>query len=415
MGIRERILALTVLAAGFCSPSYAAFNLPAYEGDLKTQVEFRENLNDHDEIPFDNYLRLDIRDLPLNSTLHFYGKLWKDLGYGDDWRIDAYQLNLEVKLGSRTITLGRQFISEGFETHVADAVKCENRLKNGLRYTFYFGRPRDFEPISTNGEDLLWGAKLDYKGFFLAYENLRDDGNLKKSSFSAGFFRELNRYLSLYSRGEFDVKSGNFIEGEIGASVKPTKRLRADFEVSYYDPTFTFHDREYLDPIFELFSSGRQLRFKESVYYDLSDDWQFYQSYSYSDLQRSGNDDGHLFKAGFIRDTWLKNGWRFYGSFNYADSWLGTLRGIEAGFDKWLSAKLSFSGVANVARYDKVTYGKQWADSFFLSAKYSIDEFKTLEIGIEDRENEDFDRDTRLMFRFNYLFFGPRATKEEGR
>jgi len=415
VGIRDRILALTVLAAGLCSPlvSKAAVKVPSYEGDLKTQIEFRENLDGHDEIPFDNYLRLDIRDLPHNSTLYFYGRLWKDLGYGDDWDIDLYQLYLEVPIGSRKITVGRQFISEGFETHVADAIKCENRLKNGLRYTFYLGKPRDFEPISKSGDDLIWGAKLDYKGFFLAYENFRDDGHLAKSSIAGGFLKKVNRYFDLYSRIEFDTNSGNFIEGELGTVIYPVRKARMELEVSYYDPSFTFHDKEYLDPIFELFSSGRQLRFTESIYYELSEDWEVYQSYSYSDFQRRGDDDGHLLKVGFVRDTWLKNGWRFYGSFNYADSWLGNLKGIEAGFDRWLNSKLSFSGVADIARYDKKTYGKQWADSFFISAKYSIDEFKSIEFGIEDRENEDFDRDTRLMFRFNYLFFGPKVHKED--
>ncbi len=417
MGIRERILALTVLAAafGFPSSSQASIDVPSYEGDLKTQIEFRENLDDHDEIPFDNYLRLDIRDLPHNSTLYFYGRLWKDLGYGDDWDIDLYQLYLEVPIKNRTITIGRQFISEGFETHVADAIKCENRLKNGIRYTFYIGKPRNFEPLSNTGDDLIWGAKLDYRGFFLAYENLRDDGYLAKSSVAAGFLRKINKYIDLYSRAEFDLNSGNFVEGELGATIYPFDKLRAELEVSYYDPTFTFHEDEYLDPIFELFSSGRQLRFTESIYYEISEDWQLYQSYSYSDFQRKGDDDGHLLKVGFVRDTWLKNGWRIFGSFDYADSWLGDLKGIEAGFNKWVNSKLSFNGVANIARYDKETYGKQWADSFFLSARYTIDEFKFVELGIEDRENEDFDRDTRLMVRFNYLFFGPKVHKEDGR
>ena len=207
----EKVTALVGIGIGLlAAPSLAAVNIPSFEGELKTQIEFRQDVYDRDSIPFDNYLKLDVRDLKGNSELHFYGKLWKDLGYGTDWDLDLYQLYVEVPTKDRksTLYIGRQFISEGFETYIADAVKLDSSLKNGLKYTIYLGKPRFFEPNSPSGDDLLLGFKVDYKGYYLGFENVRDDGKVKKSSFVLGNYKYLSEKLAQYSRLEVDVAHG---------------------------------------------------------------------------------------------------------------------------------------------------------------------------------------------------------------
>ena len=415
MGIER--LALAAVGAGLLiTNTHAAINVPGFETELKTQIEFREDIYDRDSIPFDNYLKVDIRDLK-GTELHFYGKLWKDLGYGTDWDIDLYQLYVEVPLNKErnsVLTIGRQFLSEGFETYVVDAVKFTNRLRNGFRYTFYFGKPRFFEPNTPDGDDLIAGFKFDYKGYYLGFEHLRDDGKVKKSSFVFGNYRYLTKTLAQYSRIEVDVAHGELSNFNLGFNYFPTKRLRFNTEVEYYDNSYLYDDKTVPeDRIFYLFSPlGRELRLTQSAYYDITKRWQIFGSYTITDLQRNGKDNGYLTKLGAIRDTWFENGLRMYGALLYQNSWIGILRGVELGFTKYVCKKFTLGGTAQIARYDKVTYGKQWASAYYLKGTYQTSEFSNLEFGVDFRNNEDFDHDLRLILRYNLLFWGGEGKKE---
>jgi len=410
VGIGKRALALGlgigILSAG---GAVAAVKIPGYEGELKTQIEFREDVYDRDTIPFDTYLKLDVRDLKGNSELHFYGKLWKDLGYGTDWDADLYQLYLEVPLKkdrSSLLTIGRQFLSEGFETYVADAVKYTHRLNKEFRYTFYFGKPRSFEPGVRTGDDLLLGGKFEYRNLFFGVEHLRNDGEVQKTSLLLGNYSYLTKKLVQFSRLEYDAANGQFVSANLGINYFYSNRLRLTSEVEYYDGSYTY-DGRVEDPIFANFSpQGRELRFTQSGYYQLNNVWSLFGSYTYTDTQRSGKDGGHLLKVGAVRDTWFTEGLRAFGALLYQNSWIGILRGVELGFTKYLCRKISLTGRVDIARYDKITYGKQWANAYYLKGTYQTTEFSNLEFGIDYRKNEDFDRDLRLILRYNLLFWG---------
>ena len=410
MGIGKRALALG-LGIGLLSAGggQAAVKLPGYEGELKTQIEFREDIYDRDSIPFDNYLNLDIRDLKGNSELHFYGKLWKDLGYGTDWDVDLYQLYVDIPLKkdrSSLLSIGRQFLSEGFETYVADAVRYSHRLNKDFRYVFYIGKPRSFEPGVKTGDDFLLGAKFEYKNYFFGFENLRNDGKVQKTALLFGNYSYLTKKLVQYSRIEADVAHGELISANLGFNYFHNSRLRLNTEFEYYDGSYTYSGR-IADPIFANFSpNGRELRLTQSAYYHLNSVWQLFGSYTLTDIQRSGKDNGHLIKVGAIRDTWFTEGLRAFGALLYQNSWIGILRGAEFGFTKYLCKKISLTGRVDIARYDKITYGKQWANAYYLKGTYQTTEFSNLEFGIDLRRNEDFDRDLRLIIRYNLLFWG---------
>ncbi len=417
MGIGKRALALG-LGIGLLSTSgsLAALKLPGYEGEVKTQIEFRQDVYDRDSIPFDNYLKLDIRDLKGNSELHFYGKLWKDLGYGTDWDVDLYQVYVDVPLKkdrSSLLSIGRQFISEGFETYIADSIKYSHRLNKDFKYVFYIGKPRWFEPGVKSGDDFLTGIKFEYKNYFFGFEHLRDDGKVKKTAVSIGNYSYLTKKLVQFSRLEFDLAHGEFLNGNLGFNYFPNRKLRLTTEVEYYDGSY-YYDGRIEDPIFSNFSSqGRELRFTQSAYYELNKVWSLFGSYTGTDIQKNGKDNGHLIKVGAIRDTWFSEGLRTYGALLYQNSWIGILRGVELGFTKYLCEKLSLSGRVDVARYDKVTYGKQWANSYYLKGTYQATEFSNFEFGIDYRKNEDFDRDLRLILRYNLLFWGGEEKRVE--
>ena len=80
-----------------------------------------------------------------------------------------------------------------------------------------------------------------------------------------------------------------------------------------------------------------------------------------------------------------------------------------------MNSKLTLSGTADVAHYDKITYGKQWANALYLKGTYQVTDFSNFELGVENRVNEDFDRDTRVILRYNYLFFGGKDKSKEER
>jgi len=412
----ERLTIAAGLGIGLLTAqSLAAVTVPGFEGELKTQIEFRQDVYDRDSIPFDNYLKLDLRDLKGNSELHFYGKLWKDLGYGTDWNLDLYQLYVDVPLNKeRTsiLSVGRQFISEGFETYVADAIKIDTNLKNGVSYTVYLGKPRFFEPNTHSGDDLLFGFKVDYKGYYLGFEHLRDDGKVKKSSFVFGNYKYLTEDLAQYSRLEIDTAHGELTDASLGFNYFPTKRLRLNTELEYYDGSYTYDGGIREDRIFYLFSpNGRELRFTQSVYYDVTKHWQLFGNATLTDVQRNGKDNGYLTKIGAVRDTWFENGLRAYGALLYQNSWIGIMRGVELGFTKYICEKLTLNGTADIARYDKITYGKQWATAYYLRGTYQTSEFSNLELGVDYRNNEDFDHDLRLILRYNLLFWGGTGEK----
>ncbi len=417
MGIDKKVLTLG-LGAGlfFSSAALSAVNLPGYEGELKTQVEFRQDIYDEDSVPFDSYLKLDIRDLKGESTLHFYGKLWKDLGYGTDTDVDIYQIYVEIPFrhSNSSLLVGRQFISEGFETYVADAVKFQQTLSNGFRYVFYLGKPRFFEPKVHDGDDFLAGVKFEYKGYFFGVEHLRNDGHVKKTSLVAGSYTYLSKNLVSYSRFELDTAHGEFVEANLGFNYFPTRKLRLNVEFGYADYSYRYDDYYYEDPVFSMFSpEGRELRLTQSAYYDLSKEWQLFETLTITDIQREGKDNGELLKLGVIRDRWFEKGLRTHAAFLYQNSWIGILRGVEFGFTKWLCKKFTLSGLIDIARFDKVTYGKQWADAYYLKGTYNVTEFSSFELGVDYRRNEDFDRDARVILRYNYLFWGGSGKREK--
>ena len=405
MGI-ARLGFLIVAITTVTSTAYGAITLPSYEGEVKSQIQFRQDVYNHDSTPFDTYLKLDIKDIGNGTDLYFYGKLWKDFGYGTNWDLDLYQLYARIPYPHSFLTVGRQFISEGFETYTADAVKFTYYSDSGIRSTFYIGKPRYFEPNTYSGDDLIGGFKVDYNGFYFGFENVRDDGSVKKSSFVFGTYRPFSYDASYYSRLEVDVAHGELTDFVGGVNYYPG-RWRFNFETEFYNPDYTYGNDKEEDPIFSMFSPlGRELRFTESAYYTLSSEWQFYQRYTFSDLQVPGKDNGHMLKVGFINDRWFSQGLRTTGAIIYQNSWMGILRGVEFSFNKWLSKKFSVSGIADVARYDKITYGKQWANAFYLKGTYRPTDFSSFEVGLDYRKNEDFDRDVRIMFRYDCLFWG---------
>lgn len=404
------------LGVGFLmNISQAAVRVSGFEGELKTQIEFREDVYDRDTIPFDNYLKLDLKDVK-GTDIHFYGKLWKDLGYGTDWDVDLYQLYVVVPINkgkNGIFTVGRQFISEGFETYVADALKVTNNLKNGIRYTFYLGKPRFFEPETPDGDNFLAGFKFDYKGYYLGFEHVRDEGKVKKSAFVLGDYKYLTKKLSQYARLELDTAHGEVVNANIGFNYFPVNRLRLNTELEFYDGSYFYDGNLPENRIFYLFSpEGRELRFTQSAYFDLNKKWQLFGSCSLTDLQTYGKDNGYLVKVGTVRDTWFNNGLRAYGALLYQNSWLGILRGVELGFTKYVLKGLTLSGTAQVARYDKITYGRQWSSAYYLKGTYQTTEFSNLEFGVDYRNNEDFNHDLRLIFRYNFLFWGGKGEEK---
>jgi hypothetical protein len=244
------------LGVGFLmNISQAAVRVSGFEGELKTQIEFREDVYDRDTIPFDNYLKLDLKDVK-GTDIHFYGKLWKDLGYGTDWDVDLYQLYVVVPINkgkNGIFTVGRQFISEGFETYVADALKVTNNLKNGIRYTFYLGKPRFFEPETPDGDNFLAGFKFDYKGYYLGFEHVRDEGKVKKSAFVLGDYKYLTKKLSQYARLELDTAHGEVVNANIGFNYFPVNRLRLNTELEFYDGSYFYDGNLPENRIFYLF------------------------------------------------------------------------------------------------------------------------------------------------------------------
>jgi hypothetical protein len=418
VGINRQVLAVAMGAGIAFSQGFAEVKPPGYEVELKTQIEFREDVYEDDSFPFDTYLKVDIRDLDSRTDFHFYGKLWKDFGYGTDWDVSAYQIYLDVSLPEvkSRLSVGRQFISEGFETWIADAFKLEGELDDRITYTFYIGKPRTFEANDRNGDDFLGGFKLNYKTYFLALEHLRDDGYVKKSALAFGNFNTIGRATSWYTRTELDFHHGEFIGFTAGLNYALGKKVRANSEFEYYDQSYTYDSLKSADSIFTLFSpQGRELRLTQSLYYDLAEGWQLHGSYSAVDIQRRGKDNSHILKLGVVRDRWFEEGLRSHAYLLYENGWMGILRGVEIGFTKWLSSKVTLTGSADIARYDKVTYGKQWANAFYIKGTYQVDDFSNLELGVDYRRNEDFDSDTRLILRYNYLFWGslPERKKKE--
>ncbi len=420
VGIGRRALTLGLgvglLSAGSAN---AAIKIPGYEAEVKTQIEFRQDVYDRDTIPFDNYLKLDLRDLKGNSELHFYGKLWKDLGYGTDWDIDLYELYLEVpvkKDRSSLLTIGRQFLSEGFETFVADAIKYSHKVNKDFKYVFYLGKPRSFEPKVRTGDDFLAGFKFEYKNYFFGFEHLRDNGKVKKSSFAVGNYSYIRKNLAQYSRLEIDSAHGELVDASLGYYYFPNRKLRLNGEVEYYNGSYTYDGGKVEDPIFYTFSPyGRELRITQSAYYQISKDWQAYGSYTFTDLQTPDKDNGHLLKVGLIKDNWFSQGLRVFGALLYQNSWIGILRGLEVGFTKYINEKFSLIGQADVGRYNKITYGKQWATAYYLLGTYQTTEFSNLQLGIDFRQNEDFNHDLRVIVRYNLLFWGGKEKREEAK
>ncbi len=417
MGIDRAVLTLGLGTVLLFSPTaLSAVKLPGYEGEVRTQIEFRQDIYEDDSVPFDTYLKLDIRDLKGNSTLHFYGKLWKDLGYGTDADVDLYQVYLEIpfRTSNSKLFIGRQFISEGFETYVADAIKFQQTLSNGFRYVFYIGRPRFFEPKVQDGDDFIAGAKLEYKGYFFGIEHLRDDGRVKKTAFVVGNYTYLSKKLVSYSRFEFDTAHGEFVEADVGFNYFPTRKLRLGLEFAYTDYSYHYDGFYSEDPIFSMFSpEGRELRLSQSAYYDVSKEWQLFETLTLTDVQRDGKDSGELLKIGVIRDRWFEEGMRTHAALLYQNSWIGILKGVELGFTKWFCRKFTLSGLVDIARFDKITYGEQWANAYYLKGTYNITEFSNFELGVDYRRNEDFDRDARVILRYNYLFWGGSGKREK--
>jgi len=393
----------TLFVAMIPAIAFASVKQPAFEGDLNMQIQVREDIHSKEMIPFDTYLRMDVKDLE-GTDLHFYAKLWKDLGVGTEWNADWYDLSVSFNSANNVlITLGRQFLMGAVRATTADAIRVSAKFGD-FKGTVYFGKPRVFEELARTGDDAIAGFKIEAGNYFFGFEHFREDGKVRDSSFVAGLNKKVFNGALGYGRLELDTAHGELSEALAGIQLVE-KKYGAWVETSFEDKSYTYKGRE-RDPIFSAFTSGRVLRLSQGFNYDIGNNWKILESASVSDLQRDNNDNAYNVSLGVVKDEWTDKGWKFNLSFFYSDSWLGTLRGITAGFDLALIKNLFLNGRFDVARYRKVTYGSQWANNFYVSGKYWFGKFSNFELGLDYVENEDFDHEFRFLLRLNYIFWG---------
>lgn len=401
-------------------PCSAAFAF-SYDFSYELLSQVRENRAGQREVPINNYIGLELGDMPKEFSFTTNARILADpTRNSEHFAFDLYQAALHVEPVKEVLQLdgGRLWFVDGFSVETMDSVVVSVLPKDWhVGLTFYGGLPRSVEIGDFNPpvQSLIAGTRLSlqdvedtyvelsakYKKVNMRQTNYRQNDSIHVGISGMHEFSKVKSTPSIYGNVEYNI-AGKVLEvGTLGFDIYPHWRLALNFEGNYFNTDRQSDENS----LFETFDSGDIIEGRQSIELKLTKGFRFFEEFAYQrfSVTGRGSENGYLAEAG-LGNYWKKGKFSTALSYYFQKNYGGTVNGaflelINTYFKGW-TAKASF----DYSRYSKLLNRNGTAYSVVAGASYEFTDFATLYLGGEYNRNVWYNNDIRGTLDFTLHF-----------
>lgn len=378
--------------------------------------QVRKNINNKTELPLNTYLGFSANAPEAYVATEVNLRFFRDMKLKIN-DFDLYQTVLHVRpVDAFELSVGRQFISQGFATEVIDGFKAMLMPDSYVDVAIYSGVPRNAEIGDFRKNDgLTTGASVTMKnvpgtqgGIHADWRRYRIRDNMGRFNNSLFVGADLSHDFGgkvkpkPYGLIEYNVTGRVTETGTVGLDIYPHPRFGLNIEGDYYNVDRNSAKRTILG----LLTKGRTMSAGGAATVTIIPDWlDFVANGSYqritthSGLKRNGYLMGASFQLSIDSiGMYLEPGYFFARSFG------GTLHEGTFSLHEQFFKDLYASVDVDMATYKKITNNNDKAFGVTFWSGYQVVKGLWLSGGGEFNRNNEFNKEFRASFKVSYNF-----------
>jgi hypothetical protein len=392
-------------------------------GESSTIFRMRTTIDDKNLFPAYEYFRLNMVDNRSDgSAFTFYLGAWGRGDLGDkssnnrtDGDLQYAFLSYRAPKNNTTVSIGRQFISEGVATERVDGLYMRNDFKYGIGASAFVGNSVITEPSADpdyQGGSLIYGTRVsqsDKKYYTVGLSALKSEsGNKNRYREEEGFDIWLHpiQQIDLTGRSTYNSITNGWMENSYDLSIVPMDSLRIvtdfshinlkDYLANVTTPVFGFNA---LNPLWKINEKqtavGISAAFTGIKNVTVTGDYKFYSYDQSGDASYFGGKASYSLPENFVVGAGIH---RMQGDTD-------KLRYSE--FRAFASKKMGHADLTideiNI-NYDKSINGVR--NSYTLTGAVGYELSHKLKVGadVEYSKNPDFDNEVRGLIKVIYTF-----------
>ncbi len=388
----------------------------SYSGEANTIFRMRTTVDKKDLFPAYEYLRLNMTDNRSDgSGVSFYLGAWGRVDLGDRSSNDRTESDLQygyltyrAPQNNTTVTVGRQFISEGVATEKVDGLYLHNDFDYGIGLSAFFGNSviteTDAQKSYQTG-NVIYGTRISQankKYYTIGLSALKSSDTREEEGLDL-WLRPLQQ-IDLTGRSTYNSITHGWMEQSYAASYAPLSTLRfgADFaHINFKDYLYnmTTPALSIINPLWK--SNEQQTAVGVSTAYTAIKNLMLAADYKFYSYDQSGDASYFGGKASYSLPENLVVG----GGIHRMKGDNEKLRYVET--RAFVSKKISHADLtidAISVNYDKTINGIRNSYAITGAAGYEINRKLKVGADIEYSRNPDFDNEVRALIKATYTF-----------
>ncbi|UCF30371.1 MAG: hypothetical protein JSV26_09945 [bacterium] len=392
-------LSVVVVASVLFPLSHACADF-RLRGDAVTHLEWYDDPQGDEALPFYQYLRINLDDTAGGRKFRIYGRLAEDVNNEVDTESRLYFAYFEKKdvWDNTDLRIGRQWVNTVAGSPVLDGLQVRYLRPELFRLKAYGGINASLEDYES--DEVVWGFSveddfLDRTDLGLSYYQKRVDGDLALEFLGLSAWTRVGKRGSVFGELQYDLLSQ--IPSYYQAAVRLVPNDRWTFRGEYYGFTPVFDSTS----IYSVFAVDDYEEVSVSADYRLDREWtlfaryarEFYESFDDSDVVEAG--------AELIRPKELSGYLVAVFRTGYED-----LNGIRANVRAPLYGEITLDAGAEYNVYDRVgdDRGDTSSKRYWLAGERDLGESLNLRAKVERIESEIYDYYNRGRIRLRYTF-----------
>lgn len=386
-----------------------------FYSDLMLLGQGRENQNNQNEMPLNNYLgfggSVGNHNLSTAANMRWFRDIQREF---DDY--DLYQAVVTAQPSDAVdCSLGRLFISEGFSTELIDGLRMVLEPEDfWFKTTLYSGIPRNDEIGDFNENDgLLTGLVLSLNNIAplsasvqtswrkndVGLRNLRENDAIRfGTNLSYSFGKESPHFV--YGLWEYDATAQLTETGTLGIDLNPSRRISFNLEGNF----FNIDHQNTRRTVLRLFTEGPTFSGRFASTWTLLPKYlDFIQSYSFQriEIQDRVSRNAHLASLALVFSL-PSIGLQLEPGYDFKESFGGRLHGTRLLAHQDFLKRFFVDAGVDFAAYEKITRDNDRAFSAAIWSGCEITDSWTISAGLEYNRNNVFLEDIRGSFRLEF-------------
>ena len=214
----------------------------AFSGESNTIFRMRKTISDKNISPAYEYLRLNMtNNFTDGSAVSFYLGAWGRADLGDkpndndrNGDLQYAYLTYRAPKNNTTLTIGRQFISEGVAAERFDGAYLRNDFKYGFGASAFIGNSVTTEEIADpnyQGGSLIYGTRIsqsDKKNYSIGLSALKSESPAKSSyreEEGLDLWLRPHQLIDINGRSTYNSITNGWMESSYAASYTPLSSL----------------------------------------------------------------------------------------------------------------------------------------------------------------------------------------------